>query len=399
MDPIRNPYVPNAGAPPATLPGRQDLVEAFKVALARTKAGRTAKSLIPYGLRGVGKTVLLNRCVDEARGLGYLVAYIEADEQGKFISTLATELRSILFALDAPSRVNEFAKRAMRMLKSFTVKAGLEGLSMSIGVDPERGAADTGDLQVDLTAIFLAIGDAARAADTAVLIAIDEVQYLSELEFSAMIMAIHRVTQRQLPLLVMATGLPQVLALAGDAKSYAERLFDYRMIGALAHDDARAAIVDPALLESVEYNSDALERLFEITEGYPFFIQEWGYHTWNAADASPIAREVVDRVENDVLKQLDESFFRVRYNRVSPTEKRYLRAMAELGAGPYRSKEVAAQLDLTLSQAGPTRDSLIKKGMIYSPEHGEIAFTVPLFDGFMRRTEPTFERRQRSEGS
>lgn len=399
MDPIRNPYVPNAGAPPATLPGRQDLVESFKVALARIKAGRTAKGLIPYGLRGVGKTVLLNRCVDEARGLGYLVAYIEADEQGKFISTLATELRSILFALDTPSRVNEFAKRAMRMLKSFTVKAGLEGLSMSIGVDPERGAADTGDLQIDLTALFLAIGDAARAADTAVLIAVDEVQYLSELEFSAMIMAIHRVTQRQLPLLVMATGLPQVLALAGDAKSYAERLFDYRMIGALGRDDARAAIVDPARLEAVEYTDDAVDRLFQITEGYPFFIQEWGYHTWNAADSSPIARAVVDRVEDDVLKQLDESFFRVRYNRVSPTEKRYLRAMAELGQGPYRSKEVAAQLDLTLSQAAPTRDSLIKKGMTYSPEHGEIAFTVPLFDGFMRRTEPTFERRQRLEGS
>lgn len=391
--------MPNAGAPPATLPGRQDLVQAFKIALARTKAGRTAKSLIPYGLRGVGKTVLLNRCVDEARRLGYLVAYVEADEQGKFITTLATELRSILFALDTPSRVNEFAKRAMRMLKSFTVKAGLEGLSMSIGVDPERGAADTGDLQADLTALFLAIGDAAREADTAVLIGIDEVQYLSEPEFSAMIMAIHRVTQRQLPLLVMATGLPQVLALAGEAKSYAERLFDYRMIGALGRDDARDAIVDPARLEAVEYTDDAVERLFQITEGYPFFIQEWGYHTWNAADCSPITRDVVNGVENDVLKQLDESFFRVRYNRVSPTEKRYLRAMAELDAGPYRSKEVAAQLGLSLRQAGPTRDSLIKKGMIYSPEHGEIAFTVPLFDGFMRRTEPTFERRQPADGS
>lgn len=388
MDAGKCPFVPNAGAQPAALPGRDDLLGEFRVALDRAKAGRTPKSLIPYGLRGVGKTVLLNRFTDEAANRGYRVAYIEADESGQFLHKLAGELRRILLSLDTGAKINEAAKRAIRVLKSFTLKAGFDGLSFEIGVDPERGEGDSGDLAMDLTSLLLAVGEAARAQDTAVLIAVDEVQYVAQSEFEALILALHRVTQKALPLLAVVTGLPQVLGLAGEAKSYAERLFEYREIGALSKADARLAIVEPAQAEGVVFEEPALERLYELTAGYPFFIQEWAYHTWVAAEASPITRAVVDRIEDAIIVRLDQSFFRVRYDRATNAERRYLRAMAELGAGPHSSSEVAAVLKLSLNQAAPTRDNLIKKGMIYSPEHGKIAFTVPLFDGFMRRVEP-----------
>ncbi len=390
MDPVLNPYVPNAGAMPPALPGRENLLDAFSTAIARVKVGRSAKSLLPYGLRGVGKTVLLRRFVAKARKEGYLTGLIEADEDTKFISALADQLRRILFQLDTPAKVHALAKRAMRVFKSFTVKAGLDGLSMSLGVDAERGFGDSGDIAVDLATLFSAIGEAAHDQETAVLIAVDEVQYLSEYEFSAMIRAIHHVTQEALPVLVVATGLPQVLALAGEAKSYAERLFDFRLIGPLNEDDAREALASPALEEQVVFEDDAMRAVFEATRGYPFFLQEWAYNAWNVASGSSITSEDVRRGEAIGVPKLDEGFFAVRYNRCTPSGRRYLRAMAELGEGPFRTADVAAKLDKKLSRLGPTRDSLIKQGMIWSPEHGLIAFTVPLFDEFMRRKEPTF---------
>lgn len=388
MDPVRNPYVPNAGASPPALPGRQASIDDFRNALGRARAGKTPKSLIPYGLRGVGKTVLLNRFTDDAANLGYLVAYVEVDDGGEFLRKLVAELRRILLILDTGEKINAFAKKAIRVLKSFVVKVNFGDLSAEIGVDPERGVADTGDLAVDLTSLLLAMGEAARAADTAVLIAIDELQYVYERDFEALIMALHRTTQKKLPVLAVATGLPQVIAVASSAKTYAERLFDFRLIGALSESDARAAIVGPAAEEGVEFDDDAIDRLYELSAGYPFFVQEWAYRTWNAAIVSPITRDVIDRIEPDVLEKLDEGFFRARYDRTSVQERRYLRAMAELGPGPYRSADVAKKVEQTLGRAAPTRDSLIKKGMIYSPNYGEIAFTVPLFDAFMRRIEP-----------
>jgi hypothetical protein len=388
VDPVRNPYVPNAGASPAALPGRTPLIEAFQTALGRTKARKAPRSLIPYGLRGVGKTVLLNRFADDARANGFTIASLEADDRGAFLKKLVGELRRILFAFDAGTKVNEAVKRAIRVLKSFVLQAGFGDLSVEIGVDPERGLGDTGDLAVDLTALLVAAGEAALAQDAAVLVAIDEVQYVDEKDFEALIAALHRVTQLALPVLAVATGLPQVLALAGEAKTYAERLFEYRRIGALSESDARVAIVDPAESEGVAFEPEALARLYQLTEGYPFFIQEWAYNAWNAAQTSPIGRDVVDRIEPGVLARLDESFFRVRYDRTSPKERRYMRAMAELGAGPYFSGDVAKQLDQPVTKAAPVRDALIRKGMIYSPSYGCLAFTAPLFDAFMRRIQP-----------
>jgi hypothetical protein len=390
MDPVANPYVPNAGAMPPALPGRESLLDAFSTALARIKLGRTAKSLLPYGLRGVGKTVLLRRFVKEAREKGYLTGLIEADESTKFIPALADELRRILFVLDTPAKVHALAKRAMRIFKSFTVKAGLDGLSMSLGVDGERGFGDSGDIGTDLATLLQAIGEAAREQETAVLIAVDEVQYLAEADFGALIKAIHHVTQEGLPVLVVATGLPQVLALAGEAKSYAERLFDFRPIGPLSEEDAREALVAPAADAGVVFEAAAVHTVFEATRGYPFFLQEWAYNAWNEASGSSITNVDALNGEAIALPKLDNGFFAVRYNRCTPSEKRYLRAMAELGEGPFKSSDVALKLNKTSNRLGPTRDALIKKGMIWSPEHGFIAFTVPLFDAFMRRKEPIF---------
>ncbi len=390
---MRNPFVPNAGAMPPALPGRERLIDAFRIALARIKLGRTAKSLLPYGLRGVGKTVLLRRFLAEAQAADFLVGLVEADENTPFLPALAEQLRRILFDLDTPARVRALAKRAMRVFKSFTVKAGMEGLSMSLGVDAERGMADSGDIASDLATLFAAIGEAAREQERGVMIAVDEVQYLHETEFSALIRAIHHVTQEALPIFVVATGLPQVVALAGNAKSYAERLFAFEPIGPLAHDDAREALLAPAAEEGAAFDDDAAEAVIVATEGYPFFLQEWAYNAWNVAQGPTISKADVLRGEAIALPKLDDGFFAVRYNRCTPSEKRYLRAMAELGSGPYRSAAVAATLERASSRLTPIRDALIKKGMIWSPEYGVIAFTVPLFDGFMRRREPTFTQR------
>jgi AAA ATPase domain len=373
---------------PPALPGRESLIDTFSTAIERLKIGRHAKSLLPYGLRGVGKTVLLRRFITEARRAGYLTGVIEAEEEAEFLPALADQLRRILFTLDTGTKVHTLAKRALRVFKSFTVNAGLHGISMSLGVDAERGFGDSGDIATDLTALFLSIGEAAREQETAILIAVDEVQYLKEREFSALIKAIHQVTQETLPVLVVATGLPQVLALAGDAKSYAERLFDYRSIGPLSNDDAREALIAPAQNEGVVFEQDAANAVIEATRGYPFFLQEWAYAAWNEAPGPNITVADVRRGEAVAVPKLDDGFFAVRYNRCTPGEKRYLRGMAELGEGPYRTGDVAKTLNRENNKLGPTRDSLIKKGMIWSPEHGLIAFTVPLFDQFMRRKEP-----------
>lgn len=389
MDPVKNPYVPNAGAMPPALPGRRSLIDAFEVALPRALAGKTPKSLLPYGLRGVGKTVLLNRFIQDAERTGYIVIFIEADADMDFVAQLVAELRRVLLSLDGRARVNETVKRAIRILKSFALKFNLGDLSLELGVEPERGQADTGDLTTDLTALLLAVGEAARSAATAVLIAIDEVQTVKETEFKALIMALHRITQRQLPVLAVATGLPQVVGLAGDAKTYAERLFDYREIGALSKADTFAAIAQPAEEEGVTFTAEALDRLYEATQGYPYFVQEWAYYVWNQAKSSPVGADVVGSVRDEVLAGLDQGFFRARYDRVTTSERRYLRAMAELGAGAQGTGDVAKVLGKTLSQLAPSRDALIKKGLIYSPEAGKVAFTVPLFADYMRRVEPT----------
>jgi hypothetical protein len=386
MDPVENPFTPGAGSPPAALQGRGDLIESYQIALRRTVAGRPGKSIMPIGLRGVGKTVLLNQFDQLAQKEGLARAFIEASETGEFEHLLAARLRSILLDLDRGS-VSRVVKRALGTLKSFSYSLS-DGTSISLNVDAIVGSADSGVLADDVTDLLVAVGEAVNDRGRGLLLAIDEVQYLSAAELAALISAVHRTVQLQLPVILVGAGLPQLPGLAGSAKSYAERLFDFPEIGSLDDEDARLVLAVPAKILGVDFTPAALERLLQYTQGYPYFLQEWGSRVWNAAPESPIGLEDVTLAAREVQRRLDESFFRVRMDRLTPAEKRYLGAMAELGPGPHRSGDIAAQLGVKVESVAPRRSALIKKGMVYSPAHGDTAFTVPMFDDFLRRSRP-----------
>ncbi len=402
MDPVRNPFVAGAGAQPPELAGRQDLLERSRITLERIRRGRAAKSFIAVGLRGVGKTVLLNRARQMAEDLGYRTSFIEAHEQKTLPELLVPALRRILLDLDRLGALSEHAKRALRVFKSFmsSVKLKYGEAELSLDVDPEQGSADSGDLEADLPELFIALGKAAAARKANIAIFVDEIQYLSPRDMSALIMAIHRVVQENLPLLLMAAGLPQVVALSGRSKSYAERLFDFPPVDALSQDDATQALDRPVREEGGEFTPPALQEIVRITKGYPYFLQEWGYHAWNAASSAQITLDDVTAANLMAVRRLDESFFRVRFDRLTPRERDYLRAMAQLGPGPHRSGDIADVLGIRIQSIGPLRSGLIAKGMIYSPAHGDTAFTVPLFDEFLRRIMPSwhspYRKRQES---
>lgn len=399
MDPLHNPFSAGAGAPPPELAGRQDILAEALLALGRVKRGRFEKSLFLIGLRGVGKTVLLNKILTLAEDEGYKAIFIETPENKSLPELLLPELRRVFLSLDTGAMVSEKVKYGLRVLKSFisSVKFKTNDLELSLDIDPERGMADSGDLESDLAHLFVALGEAAKDKNTAVAIIIDELQYLKEAELSALIMAVHRVAQKALPVILIGAGLPQLVAHAGKAKSYSERLFRYPQIGPLKEDDAKQALRDPAQREGVDFTDEALNEIVSVTQGYPYFLQEWAYQTWNLADHSPIDASVVKQATKIALNRLDESFFRVRFDRLTPREKDYLRALAEFGAKPQRSGDVALKLGMDVNTAAPLRNSLIKKGMIYSPLHGDTAFTVPLFEDFMKRTIPVFEKAARKQ--
>jgi hypothetical protein len=389
MNPVSNPFSPGAGTPPPALVGRDDLIESFKVTVQRAARGQPGQSLMPIGLRGVGKTVLLNRFVEEARALGAHAVLIEAPEDGNLRQLLAKESRRVLLHLDRVGAVSQAVKRALRVFKSFSVKVSPDGsFSAGIDLDPEIGIADSGILADDVTDLMTALGEAARARSVALVIAIDEVQYLNAEELGALITAVHRTTQLQLPIVLVGAGLPQLPGLAGNARSYAERLFTFPEIGPLAAPEARLAIRRPAEAQGIEVEEAAANAIIEYTHGYPYFIQEWAYETWNIAEGNIIRASDVARAAPIVNRKLDGNFFRVRFDRLTPTEKRYLRAMAKLGPGPHRSGEIAREYGAKVESVGPLRNALIRKGMIYSPSHGDTAFTVPLFDAFLKRAVP-----------
>lgn len=388
MDPIRNPYGPGAGTPPPELAGRAPLLEQARIALERRLIGRPQKSLILVGLRGVGKTVLLNRIDEIATNVGYRTTMLEAAEGRPLRALIAPALRTILYGLDRMEGLSERVKRALRVLQSFAGKFTIAAGGVELGIDPEIGTADSGDLDTDLSQLLVVVGEAAASRKTALALVVDELQYVDEREFASLIVAIHRVTQQNLPVILVGAGLPPVLGLAGRAKSYAERLFDYPTIGPLEFADVADAVQRPAAREGVAFTAAALAEIFDKTQGYPYFVQEWAYQAWNAARASPIERDDVDRATEKTIERLDESFFRVRFDRLTAAEKRYLRAMAQLGPGPHRSGDIAhAYRSSSEAQSvAPLRAKLIAKGMIYAPAHGDTAFTVPLFDEFMKRT-------------
>ncbi|HEY0976045.1 MAG TPA: ATP-binding protein [Flavobacteriales bacterium] len=390
MDPIRNPYAPGAGAPPPELAGREDLREAVTVALERIKLGKPARSVLMVGLRGVGKTVLLDRMRDDAEAAGIRTLRIEAPEDRSLPAILAPQLRLALLGLSRHEKAKDLAQRALRGLAGFAKALKVKYKDIEVGFDqePEPGLADNGDLEHDLQALLEAAGAAAKRADTALALFVDELQYVAEEELAALITALHRCAQRRLPVVLVGAGLPQLRGRMGRAKSYAERLFEFPEIGPLSKEAAEQAIVIPANQEGVEVEPSAVQRIFKYTQGYPYFVQEWGKHAWDVAQRSPITAKDVERASLTAVAALDESFFRVRFDRLTPTEKRYLRGMAELGPGPHRSGDIADVLGQRVTALGPLRNQLISKGMIWSPNHGDTAFTVPLFDAFMHRIMP-----------
>jgi predicted transcriptional regulator len=390
VDPVTNPFAPGAGTPPPELAGRDELRETVRVALERVRRGLPTKSILMVGLRGVGKTVLLDRMREDAEAARLHTVRIEAPENRSLPALLAPQLRLALLRLSGNARAKSLATRALRGLAGFAkaLKVKYQDIEVGIDFDPEPGLADNGDLEHDLQALLEVVGETAQKAGTALVLFIDELQYVEEDQLAALITALHRTAQRRLPVVLVGAGLPQLPGQMGRAKSYAERLFDFPLIGQLPDEAAKIAIAKPANAQGVKVSKDALQSIVQQTHGYPYFLQEWGKHAWDAADASPIAQEDVDRASRAAIAALDESFFRVRFDRLTPLEKRYLRAMAELGSGPHRSGDIAEMLGRKVTALGPTRNQLIAKGMIWSPSHGDTAFTVPLFDEFMRRIMP-----------
>lgn len=393
MDFLKNPYTPNAGTRPPELVGRDPVLEQSHVLLERVKAGKSEKSMLLTGLRGVGKTVLLNEIKRKAEKAGYRAVFIEASEEKPMGQLLASHLRSLLFELSRMEGAGDKARRGLAVLRSFVsgLKLTYGDFTLSLDIEPELGAADSGDLEIDLPNLIDAVGEAAIERKAFVALLIDEIQCFREKELGALIMAMHRVQQKQLPIVLVGAGLPVLPGLAGDAKSYAERLFNFPEIGALSADETAKALRDPAQEIGVGFEVSALDEIHRLTKGYPYFVQEWGSQSWNMAAESPIRLADVMNASAVVESRLDQSFFRVRYDRLTPGEKRFLRAMAELGPGPHRTGNIAEILGLKrVESMGPKRAQLIKKGMIFSPVYGELAFTVPLFDEFMKRAIPQF---------
>lgn len=390
MNPVKNPYTPGAGTPPSELAGRDALREKVRICIERLRIGNTAKSVLMVGLRGVGKTVLLDQMCTDAEATGIHTIRVEAPENRSLPALLAPALRVALLRLSQIEAARNLAQKSLRALAGFAkaLKFKFQDIEVGIDFEPEKGLADNGDLESDLTALFVEVGKAAKAAKTVLVIFIDELQYVKQTEFAALISALHRCAQLKLPLTVVGAGLPQLLSLAGEAKSYAERLFDYPIVDKLDQVAAADAIRKPARNLNVDYEDAAVESIIANTQGYPYFLQEWGKHAWDLAQASPITALDIERASKITMAALDESFFRVRLERTTPSEKRYLRAMAELGPGPHRSGDIAQHMNKKANSFGPVRSSLISKGIVWSPIHGDTAFTVPLFHEYLLRTVP-----------
>lgn len=394
MDPIKNPFSPGAGSPPPELVGRDPILEQARILLGRVKQKKSEKSMLLTGLRGVGKTVLLNEIKRMADNDGYRTISIEAHDDKALGPLIAPYLRSLLYDLNRIAGAGDKVKRGLAVLRSFVgaLNVTIGDVSIGLDIDPEKGSADSGDLEIDLPNLFVAIGEAAQDRNSAVAIFIDEIQYFSKKELGALIMAMHKIQQQQLPLVLLGAGLPILPGMAGESKSYAERLFNFPNIGALSQADTAKALQEPAQKAGVTFEDAALDEAFLLTKGYPYFLQEWGYVAWNLATASPITLQVVRDAKKAVIPRLDENFFRVRFDRLTPSEKNFLRAIAELGPGAHRTGDIADILKVKVTSLGPVRAKLINKGMIYSPAHGDMDFTVPLFDDFMIRAIPTFKR-------
>ena len=395
MDNINNPYTPNAGATPEAFIGRDGQTEAFSVLLERLKRGRTEQSMIITGLRGVGKTVLLNKFAELAERIGWEVVELEASKHDEtaFRQSIFSKFRAALLHLSPPRRRwSKRARHAAEVLSSFVLSVDREGtFSVTWDVAPSEGYADHGDLGLDLTDVFLAVGEVAKERTTGIVVLIDEVQFLTTTQLESLIQAVHKSVQKRLPITFVGAGLPQIAELAGDAKSYAERLFKFPRIDSLAPEDACRAIIEPAQAEGATFTEAAADLAVSITHGYPYFLQELGYQAWIIARDNLIDSDDVGAAREAYEAKLDSSFFRVRLDRATPLQTAYMRAMAELGSEPQKAVDVAARMGRESSQVAPIRSQLIDMGLLYTPQHGYAAFTVPDFDTFMLRAVPELD--------
>ncbi|MFF5866298.1 ATP-binding protein [Pseudomonas sp. NPDC012596] len=385
MDPYRNPFAPGAGSRPPELAGRDVVLDHARIACGRAVNGRSARSMMLLGLRGTGKTVLLNEVGKIAEDEGLLVSKVESPEEESLARLLYPEMRKVMRSLSTVEAAKQIANRGLKGLRGFASIFKIDIAGVEVGVEPEPGLADSGNLQYDLPDLFNVIGRAAKAAGKGWILLIDEVQYLSEADLRALIVSMHRMSQEGLPILLVGAGLPQVARLAGEAKSYAERLFLYPEINALDAEAAAQAVLKPILEEEASIAQAALQEIVVRTKGYPFFLQEWASTAWNCAEGPEISLDDVVKSYSETLALLDAGFFRVRFDQLTPSEVLFVKAMSQLGDGPYAVSDVAKALGRPQSSLGPTRAKVISKGMAYSTDHGFLDFTVPLFAEYMRR--------------
>jgi len=394
MQQLTNPYTPNAGAEPKAIVGRNDELESFAVLLHRVRDGMAEQSMIITGLRGVGKTVLLGRFRDKALREDCVVVEWEVSKHSTddFRREIASRIRTALLEVSPKARWGNRARNAAGVLRSFSLSVDPAGaLTAGFGVDAVEGYGDHAQLGLDLTDLLVAVGEAAKEHGRVIVILVDEIQYLARDQMEALIEALHKTVQRNLPVTLVAAGLPQVGALANDAKTYAERLFKFVPIGNLSQEDAALALALPAADRGVEWAQDALTLAFGVTGGYPYFIQEVGYAVWPVAEGPVIGVEDVREALPGYQAKLDQSFFRVRLERATQLQTSYLRAMAELGPDPQRAQDVAALMGRKSNQLGPVRAQLVDLGLLYTPERGLAAFTVPQFDQYLRRIMPELD--------
>lgn len=391
MDPIKNPFTPGAGCPPPAMVGRDEIMQDVHILLGRTLLGKPEKSMLLTGLRGVGKTVLLNQIENMAKEHGYKTILFEAQDGCSLAAKLIPHLRNLFYELDRTVGAKEKIRRGLMILRNFIGAVKLNYGDFGIDLDPLPGIADTGNMEADLPELFLSVAEAAREKNTGVALLIDEIQLLNQAELAALILSMHKLQQKQAPLVLIGAGLPTLPRLAGDAKSYAERLFSYPIIGTLNQQETRNALNRPAEQQGAYFTPEATSVIYEQTKGYPYFLQEWGYQVWKQSESPCMTVDDVESAVSLVTQRLDSNFFRVRYDRLTEGEKRFMHAMAACGKnGACKSSDVADRLAMKSSAITPTRANLIKKGMIYSPRHGLLDYSVPLFGEFLLRADRDF---------
>ena len=386
-----NPYTPGVGMVPRYLADREALLEEAKDTLAYVANGYATRSLIYYGLRGVGKTVLLTEIESIAQENNIYYEHIEAMENGSFMSSISLYVGKILRKMSVREKAKQYIDFAKNVALSFQFFYNKEG-ETSIGINPEMlqtaaGIADTGDLQNDLTELLVHLGKVGQKINTGAILFIDEVQYLKDAEFEALMAAIHRCNQLGLPLVLIAAGLPKNAKIAGDIKSYAERLFKFIPVDKLQEDDAKQALIQPAKKLGVQFTDAALSEILLQTDCYPYFLQEYGQQVWKYADkeTQTITQQAACAAHDDFISELDEGFFKVRHDRASEKELEFMRAMVQCGSLPCQTKQVAQLMHSSYNRIAPIRAQLIHKGFIYATNRGEISFTVPQFDKYLKR--------------